>query len=135
MKKLHYDYSVGLNTPYWIQEIRTPKGKLITYFSSPMELSFFVVFLFVLLLMIFLRSWMEFLAGVSFGISNLLWLYAPYKLSRLYCECEPDGKKMHLFLADVWVYVVLFVMNTKGIYQGQRVKPIVGTVIFEQTKL
>ena len=28
MEKLHYDYAVGLSTPYWIQEVRL-KGNCI----------------------------------------------------------------------------------------------------------
>ncbi len=36
-----YDYSKGLNAPYWIQEIKTKKGTRIWYFATPMQLSFF----------------------------------------------------------------------------------------------
>lgn len=44
-KEKFFDYSRGLNAPYWIQEIKTAKGKLIWYFSTPMQLSFFYCFL------------------------------------------------------------------------------------------
>lgn len=40
----YFDYSRGLNAPYWIQEIKTQKGKVIWYFSTPMKISYFVVF-------------------------------------------------------------------------------------------
>ncbi|MFR5847935.1 MAG: TcpE family conjugal transfer membrane protein [Streptococcus salivarius] len=43
-----YDYSKGLNAPYWIQEIKTKKGTRLWYFATPMQLSFFIVFTFVL---------------------------------------------------------------------------------------
>ena len=39
-----YDYARGINAPYWIQEVKTQKGKRIWYFATPMQLSFFVVF-------------------------------------------------------------------------------------------
>ena len=42
-----YDYSKGLNAPYWIQEIKTKKGTRIWYFATPMQLSFFIVFILV----------------------------------------------------------------------------------------
>ena len=40
-----YDYSKGLNAPYWIQEIKTKKGTRLWYFATPMQLSFFIVFI------------------------------------------------------------------------------------------
>ena len=42
-----YDYSKGLNAPYWIQEIKTKKGTRLWYFATPMQLSFFIVFIIV----------------------------------------------------------------------------------------
>ena len=38
-----FDYARAINAPYWIQEIKTPKGKRIWYFSAPIQVSFFVV--------------------------------------------------------------------------------------------
>lgn len=35
-----YDYARGINAPYWIQEVKTQKGKRIWYFATPMQLSF-----------------------------------------------------------------------------------------------
>lgn len=43
-----YDYGKGLNAPYWIQEIKTKKGTRIWYFATPMQLSFFIVFVVIL---------------------------------------------------------------------------------------
>ena len=48
----YFDYSRGLNAPYWIQEVKTAKGKVIWYFSTPMQLSFFIVFFIILVLML-----------------------------------------------------------------------------------
>ncbi len=42
-----YDYSKGLNA-HWIQEIKTKKGTRLWYFATPMQLSFFIVFIIVL---------------------------------------------------------------------------------------
>ena len=53
-----YDYSKGLNAPYWIQEIKTKKGTRLWYFATPMQLSFFIVFTFV------------FVAMLLFGVSS-----------------------------------------------------------------
>ena len=47
-----YDYSKGLNAPYWIQEIKTKKGTRLWYFATPMQLSFFIVFTFVFVAML-----------------------------------------------------------------------------------
>ncbi|MGC4431678.1 TcpE family conjugal transfer membrane protein, partial [Streptococcus suis] len=51
-KDVFYDYSRGLNAPYWIQEIKTKKGTRIWYFATPMQVSFFVVFALVFVVMI-----------------------------------------------------------------------------------
>lgn len=40
-----FDYGRGINAPYWIQEIKSPKGKRIWYFSTPMQVSFLLFFL------------------------------------------------------------------------------------------
>ena len=47
-----YDYSKGLNAPYWIQEIKTKKGTRLWYFATPMQLSFFIVFIIVFVAML-----------------------------------------------------------------------------------
>ena len=47
-----YDYSKGLNAPYWIQEIKTKKGTRLWYFATPMQLSFFIVFIIVFVVML-----------------------------------------------------------------------------------
>lgn len=134
-EELYYDYSVGLNTPYWIQEIRTPKGKLLTYFSTPMELSFLIMFALIFAIMIFLTPLISVLANISFGLANMLYFYAPYRLARLYCEFEPDGKKMHAFLVGVVNYMLNFRINQKAVYQGRRIVEQAGDIIFKKVNL
>ena len=101
-----YDYSKGLNAPYWIQEIKTKKGTRIWYFATPM----------------------------THSISLLLYWYLPYKLAKFYTEYEPHGKKMHLFLSDYLMYLWDFKLNQKAIYQEDRIEPI-DEIVFEKTNL
>lgn len=131
MEKIHYDYSEGLNAPFWIQEIRTPRGKLVWTFTTPMELSYFVVLILTALLIIRLFPLLSFLGSLRI----ILLILAPIKIAKLYTSYEPDGKKMHLFLIDFLVYVFGFVLNKKGLYQGKRVGASAKRIVFEKTKL
>lgn len=135
MDEKFYDYSVGLNTPYWIQEIRDGKGRLLWWFSTPMELSFFVTFFLVFLVCLFLSPVIQVINNYSFGLGYLIYIYAPYRLARLYCEFEPDGKKMHAYLSDVVQYGIDFLLNEKIIYQGERVELVEEEIVFEKIKL
>ncbi|HGS8834150.1 TPA: conjugal transfer protein [Streptococcus agalactiae] len=134
-KEKFFDYSRGLNAPYWIQEIKTAKGKLIWYFSTPMQLSFFIVFfvILVLLLTVFSRLMMA-LNSMTHSISMLLYWFVPYRLSKFYTEYEPQGKKMHVYLWDYLVYVKDFKLNRKAIYQGERVD-VIDEIVFEKTEI
>ncbi|HHJ8728211.1 TPA: TcpE family conjugal transfer membrane protein, partial [Streptococcus pyogenes] len=87
----YFDYSRGLNAPYWIQEIKTSKGKLLWYFSTPMQLSFFIVFFLILVLMLTVFSApMQLLNQLTHSISLLLYWFVPYRLSKFYTEYEPQ---------------------------------------------
>ncbi|PIA85346.1 conjugal transfer protein [Streptococcus parauberis] len=131
----YFDYSRGLNAPYWIQEVKTTKGKLIWYFSTPMQLSFFIVFFIILMLMLTVCSpLMQVLNALTHSISMLLYWFVPNKLAKFYVEYEPQGKKMHVFLWDYLVYLMEYGLNKKGIYQGERVE-LVDTIVFEKTKI
>ncbi|MGT2888370.1 conjugal transfer protein [Streptococcus didelphis] len=131
----YFDYARGLNAPYWIREIKTAKGKLVWYFSTPMQLSFFVVFFLILVLMLtFLSPIMQILNHVTHSISLILYWFVPYRLSKFYVEYEPQGKKMHVFLWDYLVYLKDFGFNKKGIYQGERVE-IIEEIVFEKTNI
>lgn len=100
-----YDYSKGLNAPYWIQEIKTKKGTRLWYFATPMQLSFFIVFTFVFVAMLLFGGFILVpLAKFTHSISLLLYWYLPYKLAKFYTEYEPHGKKMHVFIGDYLIY-------------------------------
>ena len=130
-----YDYSKGLNAPYWIQEIKTKKGTRIWYFATPMQLSFFIVFILVFVgMLLFGGVLLVPLAKMTPSISLLLYWYLPYKLAKFYTEYEPHGKKMHLFLSDYLMYLWDFKLNQKAIYQEDRIESI-DEIVFEKTNL
>jgi len=131
MKEIYYDYSEGLNAPFWIQEIRTPRGKLIWTFTSPMELSYFLILALTALLIIRLFPLLAFLGSMRIVALILV----PIKVAKLYVSYEPDGKKMHLFLIDFLVYVFSFIFNKKGLYKGKRVETSPRTIVFGKTKI
>ncbi|MCI7677219.1 MAG: conjugal transfer protein [Streptococcus orisratti] len=135
MEEELFDYSMGINAPYWIQEIKTPKGKQIWYFSTPMQVSFFVVLFLVLFLMLqFLSPLMSWLASHTHSISSLLYFVVPYNIAKYYTETEPDGKKMHVFIADWLKYMFEYGLDKRAIYQGERVE-IEEEFVFEKTNL
>ena len=130
-----FDYSRGINAPYWIQEIKTPKGKRIWYFSTPMQVSFFVVFFLVLILMFQLLSpLMSLLISHTHSIAILLYGILPYKIAKYYTETEPEGKKMHIFIMDWLKYWFEFRLDKRAIYQGERVD-VEKEFVFEKTHL
>ena len=130
-----YDYSKGLNAPYWIQEIKTKKGTRIWYFATPMQLSFFIVFILVFVgMLLFGGVILVPLAKMTHSISLLLYWYLPYMLAKFYTEYEPNGKKMHLFLSDYLMYLWDFKLNQKAIYQEDRIESI-DEIVFEKTNL
>ena len=128
-----YDYTKGLNAPYWIQEIKTKKGTRIWYFATPMQLSFFIVFIFVTMLL-FGGFILVPLAKATHSISLILYWFIPYKLAKFYTEYEPHGKKMHHFLADYLIYCWDFKLNKKAIYHEDRIESI-EEIVFEKTNL
>ena len=135
MNEKHYDYSTGLQAPFWVQEIRTPKGQLIWHFSTPYELSFFVVFFLGLLVFTWLSMQVGAVVNVPTAFAIIFTVFVPYRLARFYCEFEPDGKRMHLFLVDTVSYFVHFVLDKRGIYQGARNSKSYQRIVFEKTKL
>ena len=111
-----YDYSKGLNAPYWIQEIKTKQGTRIWYFATPMQLSFFIVFIFIFVMMLLFGGFILIpIAQFTHSISLLLYWYIPYKLAKFYTEYEPHGKKMHVFIGDYIIYLFDFKLNKKAI--------------------
>ncbi len=130
-----YDYSVGLTAPYWIQEIRTKKGKLIASFSVPIQLSYFVVFFLVLIVMLtVLNPIMQFLYLFLRGTVYVLYYYIPNKLARGYAEYDIDGKTMFSYLRDLLFYTIDFSFNKKPIYQSERID-LIQKIRFEKVCL
>ena len=130
-----YDYSKGLNAPYWIQEIKTKQGTRIWYFATPMQLSFFIVFIFIFVMMLLFGGFILIpIAQFTHSISLLLYWYIPYKLGKFYTEYEPHGKKMHVFILDYFIYLLDFKLNKKAIYHEDRITPI-DEIVFEKTNL
>ena len=130
-----YDYAKGLNAPYLIQEIKTKKGTRIWYFATPMQLSFFIVFIFIFVTMLLFGGFILVpLAKATHSISLILYWFIPYKLAKFYTEYEPHGKKMHLFLADYLIYCWDFKLNKKAIYHEDRIEQV-EEIVFEKTNL
>ncbi|SEP71500.1 TcpE family protein [Streptococcus equinus] len=130
-----FDYARGINAPYWVQEIKSPKGNRVWYFSTPMQISFFVVFFLVLIVMFqFLSPLMSWLGSHTHSISSLLYVVVPYNIAKYYTEEEPDGKKMHVFIGDWLKYQWEFRLDKRAIYQGERVDTETDFV-FEKTNL
>lgn len=131
----YFDYSRGLNAPYWIQEIKTQKGKVIWYFSTPMKISYFVVFFIVLILLLTVfMPLMSLLSNITHSVNWLLLWYVPSKLAKFYTEYEPQGKQMHIYIIDYVVYLKDFVFDKRAIYQEERVE-ICDEIVFEKTKI
>ncbi|MEI4353018.1 conjugal transfer protein [Streptococcus suis] len=127
-----YDYSRGLNAPYWIQEVRTKKGKVLISLSVPRQLSYFVVFIVTLVLMTTVfRPIMEVIYFFTRGLELLLYYYIPNQLGRWYSEYEIDGKPMLSYIRGVIRYMIDFGLNKKAIYQSKRV-PIYREFRFEK---
>ncbi|MGT2755422.1 conjugal transfer protein [Streptococcus ovis] len=130
-----FDYSEGLSAPYWIQEIRTKKGKLIASFSVPIQLSYFVVFIaVVLLLMTLFKPVIDFLHFFVKGAVYVLYYFVPNRIARWYSEYDVDGKPMLYFIRDWFFYMFDFGLNKKSIYQSDRVNKI-EEIQFEKTQL
>ena len=112
-----YDYSKGLNAPYWIQEIKTKRaldyGTLRHLCSCPFH-CFIIVFVAMLLFGGFIfvplaKSLTQFLS-CSIGIF-------PNKLAKFYTEYEPHGKEdARLYWRLPAVYFWDFKINKKAIY-------------------
>ncbi|MCJ1978312.1 conjugal transfer protein [Pseudolactococcus paracarnosus] len=134
MEQEEYDYSIGLDTPYWIQEIRI-KGKVWWTFQTPVSVSFIGIMFFTAVIMVLLTlPFMKILANVSI-IPLTLWIVVPWRVGRLYVETDPDGKKIHYYLWGMMCYIKGFVLDSRGIYDGERRVKDKSKIIFEKTKL
>jgi hypothetical protein len=131
----HYDYSVGLDTPYWIQEF-SARGKVYFRFQTPKSVPFFAVFIgvFLMLLVFFLQP-LAVLAKYTLGAPWLLFFYLPMKAGKSYVEKLPDGKKLHFYLWDLVNFCKDFIWDKRLIYQEERRTSVPQKIVFEKTYL
>lgn len=120
----HYDYSRGLKAPYSLQVIKSPKGKVVWVFAQPLNMSY--VLMLIVLLMIGMVLWSRFTLPTIFGIdlNLLLVLYFPHKIARWYSETEPDGKSANHFLKDFFSYSKNYILDKRPIVAFERIKEL-----------
>ncbi|MCT0016756.1 conjugal transfer protein [Lactococcus lactis subsp. lactis] len=134
--EIYYDYSIGLDMPFWLQEIRTPKGKLIWAFETPIDISFFVVMILsFIFMMIFLTPLLNFIGKYTMSMPMVLYVIIPWRLGRMYCEFEPDGKKTHYFIFGALRFFRNFALNSRPIMQEERRDEPMKKIIFEKTNI
>ncbi|MGX9818194.1 TcpE family conjugal transfer membrane protein [Lactococcus lactis] len=130
-----YDYSVGLDTPYWIQEF-SARGKVYFRFQTPKSVPFFAVFLgvFMILLVFFLQP-IAFLSKYTLGAPWLLFFFLPMKAGKSYVEELPDGKKLHFYLWGLARFFRDFILDKRLVYQEERREAVAPKLVFEKTYL
>lgn len=135
MKKIHYDYAIGLDTPYWIQEIRL-RGKLFWSFQTPLSVAFVLVALGSsgVLYLLVVHPFISVLKHVPFVPVGLCTV-VPWKIGKLYVEYEPDGKKMHQFLWGSLRFMKDFAWDKRCIHGEQRRKEVTQKIVFERVQL
>ncbi|HEP2676606.1 TPA: conjugal transfer protein [Streptococcus pyogenes] len=136
MEEELFDYGRCINAPYWVQELKTPKGTRIWVFSTPMQVSFFVmlVLTFVLTLQV-LGPVIHWLNTYTHHIFLPLYVAIPWKVSKWYVETEPQGKKVHQYIYDWIVYTLDYELDKRAIYQEERLAEEEELFVFEKTNL
>ncbi|MEY8457577.1 conjugal transfer protein [Lactococcus ileimucosae] len=133
-ERLHYDYAIGLEMPYWIQEIRL-RGKVYWTFQTPLSVSFLVVMgLSALVIFLLIRPLFPFLRYVPF-IPVSLFTVVPWFIGKTYVEKEPDGKKVHTFLFGTLRFVKNFAFDKRCIYGEERREEVQEKIVFEKVML
>ncbi|WP_307984495.1 TcpE family conjugal transfer membrane protein [uncultured Lactococcus sp.] len=134
MRKEYYDYVIGLETPYWVQEIRL-RGKVYWTFQTPMSVPFILV-------MFGSAGVIYILIHPLFPILNIIPMVPvamltvlPWWLGKKYVSVEPDGKKMHQYISGTYRFVREFGFDKRGIYQEERRKEVEEKIVFEKVKL
>ncbi len=135
VEKPQYDYIKTINAPYWIQEVKTPKGVVLWTFSMPMEVSFFVSYFVFLVILFLFRQPISYLTSWFSSLALIIYVYVPFRLAKIYVEFEPDGKKTLVYLKDKLRFFKDFGLNDKSIYQGRRIKKAPTRIIYEKTNL
>lgn len=135
MEEEYFDYARCVDAPYWIQELKTPKGARIWVFSTPVEISFFIVagITFLVLFRVF-GPIISFLNAYFHHIFLPLYVYVPYWVAGRYVEITPQGKKVPQYLYDWLIYMIEFECDKRAIYQGERITEET-SFVFEKTNL
>lgn len=134
MSEYDMDYSIGLETPYWIQRIEI-KGKVIWTFQTPVSFPFIFVFaltlVIVLALIIPLLPFLTWFPALPVGICVII----PWRVGKLYVEKEYDGKKVHYFVFGVLRFFKDFILDNRCIHNEQRRSEPLEKMVFEKTNL
>lgn len=133
-EKLHYDYAIGLETPYWIQEIRL-RGKVYWTFQTPLSVPFLgVMSLSAVAIFLLIHPLLPVLRYVPFMPVSLCTI-APWFIGKAYVEKEPDGKKMHYFIYGTFRFIKNFGFDKRCIYGEERREEVQEKIVFEKVML
>ncbi|MGY3713667.1 MULTISPECIES: conjugal transfer protein [Lactococcus] len=133
-EKLHYDYAIGLETPYWIQEIRL-RGKVYWTFQTPLSVPFLgVMGLSAVAIFLLIHPLLPILRYVPFVPVSLCTI-APWFIGKAYVEKEPDGKKMHYFIYGTFRFIKNFGFDKRCIYGEERREEVQEKIVFEKVML
>lgn len=133
-EKLHYDYAIGLETPYWIQEIRL-RGKVYWTFQTPLSVPFLgVMGLSAVAIFLLIHPLLPVLRYVPFVPVSLCTI-APWFIGKAYVEKEPDGKKMHYFIYGTFRFIKNFGFDKRCIYGEERREEVQEKIVFEKVML
>lgn len=134
MEKQHYDYAIGLETPYWIQEIRL-LGKVYWTFQTPLSVPFLgVTALSAVAVFLFIHPLLPILRYVPF-VPVALCTILPWFIGKSYVEKEPDGKKMHYYIYGVFRFIKNFGFDKRCIYAEERREEVQEKIVFEKVML
>lgn len=133
-EKLHYDYAIGLETPYWIQEIRL-RGKVYWTFQTPLSVPFLgVMSLSAVAIFLLIHPLLPVLRYVPFVPVSLCTI-APWFIGKAYVEKEPDGKKMHYFIYGTFRFIKNFGFDKRCTYGEERREEVQEKIVFEKVML
>lgn len=134
MKKQYYDYIIGLETPYWIQEVRL-RGKVYWTFQTPLSVSFIFVTLSSAGVIYFLIRPLFPLLSLLPLIPVAMLTVLPWWLGKKYVSVEPEGKKMHQYIWGAYRFMKAFGFDKRCIYQEERREEGEEKIVFEKVKL
>ncbi len=96
-----------------LDQIKTKKGLAFGIFATPMQLSFFIVFIFVCSYVLWrIASWFLSQNSHTLYFTTAL-LVLSSLLNSMHQEYRFYGKKMHVFIGDYLIYFWNFKLNKK----------------------